>query len=446
MPDPERMLAGLPPLRRDAQPAAGVHEGRLRRPDAGARLEPGLRRELARRAAATRRSPPRSSARSRSWPRAGSTSRATPQLHQVDVWTSHEGLLLDYEEGADAPRLAHRRLVRLLGPHALDRRADARRSTARTSSSSPASTTRSASSSGRPRRPTRSLELCERLNPERIPGRLTLIARMGAGRVEELLPPLLRAVARGRAPGRLGLRPDAREQVRTAGGRKTRHFDAIMAEIEGFFARLPRRGRVARRRPPRVHGRGRDRVPRRLRGARRGAARRTRYETLCDPRLNAPPVARPRVPARRADARRLSVSWLSRLAIVGTGLIGASVGLAARARGRRARRRLGPGRRGARARGRARRGRGRRERSRRRSPAPTSPSSRRRSRRSPRWSRAVLAAAAELHGHRRRLDEGGRRAPRCRARASSAATRSPARRRTARSTRAPSSSRARPGS
>ena len=47
---------------------------------------------------------------------------ATPQLHQVDVWTSHEGLLLDYEEGADPPRLVHRRLVRLLGPHALDRR------------------------------------------------------------------------------------------------------------------------------------------------------------------------------------------------------------------------------------------------------------------------------------------------------------------------------------
>ena len=36
--------------------------------------------------------------------------------------------------------------------------------------------------------------LCERLNPDRLPGRLTLISRMGAGRVEELLPPLVRAV------------------------------------------------------------------------------------------------------------------------------------------------------------------------------------------------------------------------------------------------------------
>ena len=45
------------------------------------------------------RSRPRSSARSRSWPRAASTSRASAQLHEVDVCTSHEGLLLDYEEG-----------------------------------------------------------------------------------------------------------------------------------------------------------------------------------------------------------------------------------------------------------------------------------------------------------------------------------------------------------
>ncbi len=38
------------------------------------------------------------------------------------------------------------------------------------------------------------IELCERLNPLRIPGRLTFYARMGAGHVDELLPPLLRAV------------------------------------------------------------------------------------------------------------------------------------------------------------------------------------------------------------------------------------------------------------
>ena len=39
------------------------------------------------------------------------------------------------------------------------------------------------------------VELCERLNPRRMPGRLTFVARMGADHVRELLPPLLRAVA-----------------------------------------------------------------------------------------------------------------------------------------------------------------------------------------------------------------------------------------------------------
>ena len=47
-PTPSGMRAGLLPGRLDAQPAARVHEGRLRRPDAGAHVEPGVRRELAR--------------------------------------------------------------------------------------------------------------------------------------------------------------------------------------------------------------------------------------------------------------------------------------------------------------------------------------------------------------------------------------------------------------
>ena len=50
---------------------------------------------------------------------------AEPQLHQVDVWTSHEGLVLDYEEALTRRDSLDGRLVRLLGPHALDRRAHA---------------------------------------------------------------------------------------------------------------------------------------------------------------------------------------------------------------------------------------------------------------------------------------------------------------------------------
>ena len=75
--------------------------------------------------AATSGSPPRSSARSRFMAAMRDRPRREPQLHQVDVWTSHEGLAARLRGGADAARLAHRRLVRLLGAHALDRRADA---------------------------------------------------------------------------------------------------------------------------------------------------------------------------------------------------------------------------------------------------------------------------------------------------------------------------------
>ena len=97
---------GLLPGGVDAQPPARVHEGRLRRPHPGAHVEPGVRRELAPRAAATRRSRTRSAARSASCRRSGSTSRDEHSIHEVDVWTSHEALLLDYEEPLVAQRLA----------------------------------------------------------------------------------------------------------------------------------------------------------------------------------------------------------------------------------------------------------------------------------------------------------------------------------------------------
>ena len=80
------------------------------------------------------------------------------------------------------------------------------------------------------------LLLCERLNPERIPGRLTLISRMGADRVFELLPPHLRAVRESGHPVVWVCDPMHANVFTTDSGLKTRHLDAIMGEIEGFFA------------------------------------------------------------------------------------------------------------------------------------------------------------------------------------------------------------------
>ena len=82
------------------------------------------------------------------------------------------------------------------------------------------------------------VELTKRLNPENEPGKLTLICRFGADKVAELLPPLIEAVQKAGAKvvwscdpmhgNTISVKADGREY-------KTRPFDRIMAEINGFF-------------------------------------------------------------------------------------------------------------------------------------------------------------------------------------------------------------------
>jgi 3-deoxy-7-phosphoheptulonate synthase len=206
-------------------------------------------------------------------------------LHQVDVWTSHEALLLDYEQaltrqdsttgewydcsahmlwigertrqvdGAHVQFLAgvHNPLGVKLGP----------KTTAEDV-----------------------LALCDALNPERIPGRLTLITRMGAEKVGEALPPIVRAVRDAGHPVVWVCDPMHGNTFTTGGGRKTREFANIVAEIEGFFAVHHAEGTW----PGGVHleitgddvteclGGGDNLSEAQLDDA---------YTTLCDPRLNA---------------------------------------------------------------------------------------------------------------------------------------------------------------
>jgi 3-deoxy-7-phosphoheptulonate synthase len=210
---------------------------------------------------------------------------ATPQLHEVDVWTSHEGLLLDYEE-------ALTRRDSLTGDwydcsaHMLwigdrTRNLDGAHVEFFSGVHNPIGVKLGPGATGE-----EAVELCERLNPDRVPGRLTLIARLGAERVEELLPPLLRAVRASKHPVVWASDPMHGNIFTVAGGRKTRHFDAIMAELEGFFAAC----RAERVWPGGVHLEytGED-VTECLGGSDALAEEQLdhRYETLCDPRLNA---------------------------------------------------------------------------------------------------------------------------------------------------------------
>jgi 3-deoxy-7-phosphoheptulonate synthase len=208
-----------------------------------------------------------------------------PKLHQVNVWTSHEGLVLDYEE-------ALTRRDSLTGDwyccsgHMLwigERTRDPRGAHVEFFAGvhNPLGVKLGPSAT-----PDDVLELCERLNPGRVPGRLTLIARMGADRIFEHLPPLLRAVSEAEHPVVWASDPMHANVFKTESGVKTRRFDAIMGEIEGFFAAC-RRERVW---PGGVHIEftGED-VTECLGGSEAVLEEQlnARYMSLCDPRLNA---------------------------------------------------------------------------------------------------------------------------------------------------------------
>jgi 3-deoxy-7-phosphoheptulonate synthase len=115
------------------------------------------------------------------------------RLHEVDVFTSHEGLLLDYEEGLTRKDSLtgdwYDCSAHLLWIGERTRQPDGAHVEFFSGVHNPLAVKLGPSATVE-----ETIELCERLNPGRVPGRLTLIARMGASEVRGLLPPLLRAV------------------------------------------------------------------------------------------------------------------------------------------------------------------------------------------------------------------------------------------------------------
>jgi 3-deoxy-7-phosphoheptulonate synthase len=207
------------------------------------------------------------------------------QLHQVDVWTSHEGLVLDYEEG-----LTRRDSLtgdwydcsaHMLWVGERTRQPDGGHVRFFAGVHNPVGV-----KLGPTATPQEVVELCRVLDPLRTPGRLTLIARMGAKHVREALPPLLRAVREAGHPVVWSCDPMHANGIRTASGLKTRRFDVIMDELEGFVTTC----RAEDTWPGGVHLEftGED-VTECLGGAEavREDQLETRYMTLCDPRLNA---------------------------------------------------------------------------------------------------------------------------------------------------------------
>ena len=79
------------------------------------------------------------------------------------------------------------------------------------------------------------VRLIETLNPDNVPGRLTLIARMGADKVRAGLPPLLNAVKASGAKVVWCCDPMHGNTIKASSGYKTRRVNDVMAEVQGFF-------------------------------------------------------------------------------------------------------------------------------------------------------------------------------------------------------------------
>ena len=205
-------------------------------------------------------------------------------MHTVDLYTSHEALLLPYEEaltrqdsltgdwfGCSAhllwigdrtrqPDHAHVEFLRGVGnPIAMK--------------------------CGPSLQPDELLRLLDILNPANEPGRMTLICRMGETTLGQNLPALIRAVQReGKIVGWCS-DPMHGNTISTPTGRKTRPFARILAEIRAFFAIHAAEGTH----PGGIHVEMTGKDVTECTGGAEGlddAGLEARYHTLCDPRLN----------------------------------------------------------------------------------------------------------------------------------------------------------------
>jgi 3-deoxy-7-phosphoheptulonate synthase len=210
---------------------------------------------------------------------------AESSLHQVDFYTSHEALILPYEECLT-------RMDSLTGDwydcsaHMVwvgdrTRQLDGAHVEFATGLSNPIGCKVGPSAT-----PDDVVALCAKLNPDRVAGRMTLITRFGTTRIADLLPPLIEAVETAGHPVVWTCDPMHGNTFTSRDGRKTRRFDDILSELRTFFAVHRSTGTW----PGGVHveltG---DDVTECLGGAEEIAEGDlgARYTTTCDPRLNA---------------------------------------------------------------------------------------------------------------------------------------------------------------
>ena len=216
---------------------------------------------------------------------AGVTSETAHELGTVDFYTSHEALLLEYEEalcrvdsttGLPVAGSGHMiwigdRTRQPDGAHVEFCRGVQNPIGLKCGPSTTADDLK---------------VLMARLNPQNEAGRLTLIARFGAGKVGDHLPRLIRAVKEEGANVVWSCDPMHGNTIKSASGFKTRPFDSVLREVREFFGVHKAEGTI----PGGVHFEMTGKDVTECTGGVRAVSDEdlsSRYHTACDPRLNA---------------------------------------------------------------------------------------------------------------------------------------------------------------
>ena len=217
----------------------------------------------------------------------GLTAESIQQLRETDFYTSHESLLLGYEEAMTRQDTItddggwYSTSAHMIWIGDRTRQPDGAHVEYMRGINNPIGL-----KCGPSLDPEELIGLIDKLNPDNDPGRLTLICRMGSENVQEKLGPLIRAVEREGKAVVWSCDPMHGNTITSSNGYKTRPFDRILSEVRGFFDVHNTEGTYAGG----VHFEmtGQD-VTECLGGAQAisEVSLADRYHTHCDPRLNA---------------------------------------------------------------------------------------------------------------------------------------------------------------
>ncbi len=216
---------------------------------------------------------------------AGITSETNHALQTVDFYTSHEALLLEYEEALTRVDSTTGQVVAGSG-HMIwigdrTRQPDGAHVEYASGVINPIGLKCGPSTTAEDLK-----VLMEKLNPKNEAGRLTLIARFGAGNVGDHLPRLIRTVKEEGANVVWSCDPMHGNTIKSASGYKTRPFERVLAEVQQFFDVHQSEGTV----PGGVHFEMTGKDVTECTGGVQAVSDEDlsdRYHTACDPRLNA---------------------------------------------------------------------------------------------------------------------------------------------------------------